>query len=423
MNADYSGKIEEDYGKVNVKRPEYDNGDLKFPDYFSTPPMFFTKNLATVPMENMFNGGHAFLISSGPSFAKVDKSLLDRPGILTMGLNNSPASFRPNIWTCVDSPSNFLASIWKDPKIQKIVPISHISKNLFDSEKWKDDKTVVGDCPNVIYYRRNEVVNTDQYMFEDTINWGNHSDVGGGRSVFMAAVRILYLIGVRNLYLLGVDLHMDSKHKYHFEQDRNSGSINGNMNTYQSMKKWFSELKKYFDFAGFNVYNCNPDSALKVFPYKSLEDSISLATKGIPENEKTNGMYTRKADQQKKAEEQKAKAIAAKYTEEDRVKSKEKLDKLRSELDRAKEEQNLYIQKMFPNNSDEAYMWAHKLKEPTNKEMSELYRALKKWVHDKVRPSDEVNGGLYDTQIKIDQSRNAFRSYEKEKNKIHGVVK
>lgn len=416
----YEGQIEEDYSKINVTRSDYDNGDLRFADYFSTPSMFFTKDLANVPLEGIYNGGHAFLIASGPSFKNVDKNLLGLPGVLTMGLNNSPASFRPNLWTCVDSPSNFLASIWLDPKIQKIVPISHINKNLFDSSKWKDTNITVGDCPNVIYYRRNEVVNTDQYMFEDTINWGNHSNVGGGRSVFMAAVRILYLIGIRNLYLLGVDLHMDDKHKYHFPQDRNKGSINGNMSTYRSMKNWFSELKPIFDSLDFKVYNCNPDSALRVFPFIDFKEAIDLATDKMPKNEKTDGMYTRKAEEKKKQELVKAKKVADKYTDEDRKISKEKLDGFRKELDDAKENQNIILQRLFPDNTREAYLWAHKLKRPSNDKMAAIYDMLKKM--DKELMGDEYFE-LYNSQVLINEARVRFREYEKEKNKIHGVVR
>jgi hypothetical protein len=245
------------YSKINVDPSTFDNGSLKFGDFFSIPPMFFTKNYAEVPLINMYENGTAFIISSGPSFADVDKEKLGQPGILTLGINNSSKSFRPNLWTCVDSPSSFLQSVWMDPTIRKIVPISHIEKTLTDShsnpDKFIPTKIKVGDCPNVVYYRRNEVVNTKQYIFEDTLNWGNHSDVGGGRSVFMAAVRIMYLLGIRKLFLLGVDFKMSKNYHYHFAQGRHSGSVNGNNSTYKSMMKWFGELQEQF--LDLNVYS------------------------------------------------------------------------------------------------------------------------------------------------------------------------
>jgi len=423
--AVYTDDVEKDYAKVGIYRHEFDNGKLKFSNHFSLPPMFFTSDLRSIALENMYNGGHAFLIASGPSFKDVDKNLLRKPGILTMGLNNSPASFRPNLWTCVDTPSSFLASIWLDPTITKIVPISHIDKPLFNSEEWKDINTKVGDCPNVFYYRRNEVVNTDEYAFEDTINWGNHSNVGGGRSVLLTAIRLLYLLGVRHLNLLGVDFNMDKDNKYHFSQDRNRGSINGNMSTYSSMKKWFAEIRKIFDNIGFSIKNCNKDSKLEAFDFISLEDAIGNAIKNIPnvENEKTDGMYTRKDEEKKNIEKQKAVQEAKKYTEEQKKEAKEKLDKSRDVLHQAKEGLFQYLLTIYTDLDTELYQWAHKLKRPVNSELGKLHDDLKDWVKSKSRPIDDKFANLYDLQMSIDECRRKFKECENEKNKIWGIIK
>lgn len=416
--------IAKEYAKVDVKKEEWDNGDLLFANYFSAPPMFFTKDLATVPFENRFNGGHAFLIAGGPSFGELDHKLLWKAGVLTMGINNSAATFRPNLWTCVDSPSNFLASIWQDPQIEKIVPISHINKRLFDSSKWKDVKITVGDCPNVFYYRRNEVVNTEDFLLEDTFNWGNHSKVGGGRSVFMAAVKILYVMGIRQLYLLGVDFHMDKDHKYHFPQDRSKSSIKGNNNTYASMIQWFEELKSQFDEAGYKVYNCNEKSALKAFPFMPFEEAITAATSHMVDvlAERSEGMYSRRTDEEKEEKKKKAEEIAKQYTEEDRIEVKKKLDFLRTELDNAKEVLFQYLQGIFPEDAREVYLWAHKLQKPKTEGILELYNNLKLWMTSDEKPKDPSDSKLIKIQKNIEEARKAFRDCEKEKNKIWGIV-
>lgn len=347
------------YSKINVDPSTFDNGDLKFGDFFSIPPMFFTKNYAEVPLINMYENGTAFIISSGPSFAKIDQNKLRQPGILTLGINNSSKSFRPNLWTCVDSPSSFLQSVWMDPTIRKIVPISHIEKTLTDShsnpDKFVPTKIRVGDCPNVVYYRRNEVVNTEQYLFEDTLNWGNHSDVGGGRSVFMAAVRIMYLLGIRKLFLLGVDFKMGKDYHYHFEQHRHTGSVNGNNSTYKSMMKWFGELQNQFLDLGFEVYNCNPDSALTVFPYKPFDKAIDIALKGFPSvtQERTDGMYTQKKDAEDKSKLAKAQKEAKKYTDKQREDIKVKLQEHSKLLDEAKENTENAMAAVIANMADE----------------------------------------------------------------------
>ena len=271
--------------------------------YLQAPPFFFTRDKHPMPVVDMYRGHPAFLIASGPSFGNIDKDRLREPGVLTMGLNNSVKSFRPNMWTSVDDPANFIMSTWLDPKIQKFVPISHIDKTLWDSNKWRMTDIKVGECPNVTYYKRNERFRADQYLWEDTINWGNHTNLGGGRSVLLAAVRILFLLGVRKIFLLGVDLDMAPDKKYHFEQDRSPGSIRGNNSTYRMLQERFKLLKPHFEAAGLEVFNCNPDSKLTVFPHMPFEEAMKYARhESFPvdtANERTEGLYDRKANEQK----------------------------------------------------------------------------------------------------------------------------
>lgn len=270
----------------------------KVGQYVQPPPFFFTADKWPAPFVDMYRGNSCFLIAGGPSFAKVDKNKLSEPGILTMGLNNSPKSFRPNLWTSVDDPASFLLSIWLDPTIQKFVPISHIDKYLFDSMQWRMTETRVSDCPNVWYYKRNERFKADQYLWEDTFNWGNTANMGGGRSVLLAAIRILFMLGIRKIFLLGVDLNMDSANKYHFDQDRSPSSIRGNNSTYKLLQERFTQLRPLFEQVGLQVYNCNPESKLTAFDFLSFDEAIQMARHPrFPADvttEPTSGMYDRK---------------------------------------------------------------------------------------------------------------------------------
>jgi hypothetical protein len=217
------------------------------------------------------------------------------PGIMTFGINNGPKTFRPNFWTCVDDPVRFLKSIWLDPKITKFVPQSHFEKPIFDNEKWEVMRNVVGDCPNVIGYRRNERFSAAQWLYEDKLNWGNHKDHGGGRSVMLPALRILHLLGFRKVYLLGCDFKMSTTSTYHFDEQRSPGAVSCNASTYDRLKsEYLPSLKPFFDAEGFLVYNCNPESELKVFPFISFEDAVKDATKNIGNTltERSWGMYS-----------------------------------------------------------------------------------------------------------------------------------
>lgn len=272
--------------------------------YIQAPPILFSRDGHNLWLGDMYKGSSAFLILGGPSFLNVDKSKLSQPGLLTMSTNNSVKSFRSNMWVSVDDPTHFIKSIWLDPKIMKFVPICHAEKFIFDNESWKLMDKRVGDCPNVFYYRRNENFNVDRFLWENTLNWGNHTKYGGGRSVLLPAIRILFYLGVRTVYLLGCDLKMDQKYTYHFEQKREQGSIKGNNSTYEKLKGWFELLKPKFDAEGFRVYNCNFDSELKTFPFKSLDDAIKETTCLLPSDlnkERTDGLYDWTSDEKKRA--------------------------------------------------------------------------------------------------------------------------
>jgi hypothetical protein len=302
---------------------------FKLGNYVQPAPLIFSRDGASIYIADMYRGCPAFLIAGGPSFANVDKTLLSQPGFLTVAINNSVKSYRPNLWFSVDDPTHFIKSIWLDPKITKFVPFDHTEKFIFDNEKWEEMTTKVGDCPNVFYYRRNESFNAEQFLFENTVNWGNHKDLGGGRSVMLATLRILFYLGVREVFLLGVDFEMSKEQKYHFEQNRSDNSIKNNNETFALLNERFTLLRPIFEKNDFYVYNCNPNSRLKVFPFADYNDAIKYCMENMPKDlakERTEGLYDRKANDKKDVKEQ------------DKEKTKRELDIARKELTDAKKE-------------------------------------------------------------------------------------
>jgi len=259
-------------------------------------PHFFTRDRASLALEGMYKGSSIFLICNGPSFVTLNQDLLTMPGVITFGINNGAKTFRPNMWTCVDDPVRFLKSIWLDPKIQKFVPFSHMEKKIFDNDKLQPMDVKVAECPNVFAYCRNEKFHAPRFLTENSLNWGNHKDYGGGRSVMLPAIRLIHLLGFRKIYLLGCDMKMSETYTYHFDEQRSKGAVNGNMSTYDRLKsEYLPQLKKYFEDERLEIYNCNPDSELKVFPFISFDDAIKEATQklGDVKNERVWGMYSK----------------------------------------------------------------------------------------------------------------------------------
>lgn len=362
--------------------------------YVQTPPLIFSRDGHSMWFGDMFRGGSVFLILGGPSFSQIDRGLLDHPCLLTASTNNAIRSYRTNLWFSVDSPKNFIKSTWMDPTIMKFVPFCHTEKTLFDNEAWQEMNMKVGDSPNTWYYRRNEHFRADQFLFEDTVNWGDHKKYGGGRSIMLASIRILFYLGIRNIYLLGCDFHMDDNHKYHFEQDRSPSSIRGNMSTYEKLKDRFQALKPIFERYNLKIFNCNPESNLKVFPFLPFEEAREQVLSNIPDlnQERTEGLYDREA----KIKEEKAKKENAsnkekgfsRFTEEDKRAIKGLLNEKRRELNEAKERLSTF-RSLYPEPGEgEETIWLERIKE---------------------------------LEKRITDSRAIFRKVEKEKNRIWGI--
>lgn len=242
------------------------------------------------PMDlgGLYSGQSCFLVCNGKSFQNVDKRLLKNPGVLTMTMNNGGHDFRSNLWTGQDSPTRWMRSIWEDPTIQKFTLFSHRDKPYFADEN-NTEVRLVKDCPNVIFHRRHSKFEAENWLAEDKICWGIPQKTGGSRSTMLAALHILWFLGFKKVYLLGVDFEMSEDNKYWFDEERSQGAINNNNNLFRNVTGYLEQLKPYFDRVGFEVYNCNPDSKLKVFPYVSFDDAISAYDIGLTES--TNGMY------------------------------------------------------------------------------------------------------------------------------------
>jgi len=309
--SDYLGVKEGDTVKVVVygePKPIEDKANIIIPQKTNN------RNIKTIfDLKDTFINSHIFLICSGKSFNELDKNPLRF--VMTMCVNNAPKAcmpyFRPNIWTSVDNPDKFLYTIWADPKIMKLVPDGHINKPLWNSDL--DDSFgnyKVSDMPNIYTYPRNNIFNPETFLTESTVNWGCGENIcgncqyihqkrdergkkikfpdacpkcgaiksNGGRSVFIASLRLLYELGFRNVYLLGVDFEMKvNEPKYSFEEDKTPRGVAGNNSSYMKMEDRFKKLRPIFEKNGFMVYNCNKNSRLTAFEYLPYEEALKRA--------------------------------------------------------------------------------------------------------------------------------------------------
>ena len=294
------------------------NVNVGFPvgQYLQPQPLLNSRHNHNLYLGDLYRGGALFMICGGPSLKDHDLSKLDNPGFMTMGINNSPAAYRPNLWVSVDNPHNFIQSIWLDPKIMKFVPVCHREKTIFNSDKMQHTDIKVGDCPSMMFYHRNEKFQPKQFLYEDSVNWGNHTnfcDCGhergdkavkvcphckrdnwwGSRTVMLAATRLAFFLGFRRIYLLGADFKMEEgKDNYAFKQNRSANSVKNNNNTYRMLNKRFDDLKPSFKTHNFEIYNCYEDSGLRSFPFVDYEEAVNRESL-IVAGQNTEGLYDR----------------------------------------------------------------------------------------------------------------------------------
>ncbi len=268
--------------------------------YLQSAPMVFTRDGHAVYVADMYRGASAFLCLSGPSLGDLPCGDLASSGVLTMAVNNAATLVRPHLWMSVDNPTHFVEQIWADAGIMKFVPLCHSEKTLLVRDK--DDRLVkskskVGDMPATFFFRRNEQFKSKQWLWEDTFNWGCHSswkdETGnqGGRMVMYPAIRMLFYLGVRRIYLLGCDFEMTKGNPYAFRQVAWDSKIAGNSSSYRMACKRFAVLKPHFEEAGLEVFNCNENSGLKVFPHVPFDRAIEEARGVCAVRPNTYGHY------------------------------------------------------------------------------------------------------------------------------------
>lgn len=266
--------------------------------------ILYYKEYMPARLGDCYKNAHCFFIGAGPSLRLQTESgqldFLQKRGIISCAVNNVAATLvKPTLWVSVDEPKSFCANIWRDPSIMKFVAEENYNKRFieFIDGKKVASTSLVSELPCVWYFPRNNDFNTNTFLTANSVNWGNHTDVvdqygnKGGRSVMLAALRIMYHLGIRRVYLLGCDFSMVEGNCYAFPQQKHKGGCATNNQMYRMMNERLTHLRPVFEKANFHIYNCTPDSKLTAFDKISLDEAVKRALKGFPDKVSTEGMY------------------------------------------------------------------------------------------------------------------------------------
>lgn len=274
--------------------------NLPTPDWRHLPGgPFFSRSLRPLDLSDLYRGAHCFVLLSGPSAMKVNLSLLNHRGVMTCGVNNSPAIHRPTMWTYVDPAFKFHDAIWRDPGVMKFVPVQHlhtcplkqkVSDGSTDWIKRDGEHVYPSSFPSVIGYKRNSNMDVSRFLSEDTITYGldkKHAVRQGKErliNVFVCVLKLLYAVGIRDVYLLGCDFKMDSDKPYAFDQSKSPNGARGCNRVFVKMNLLCQELQPRFLESGYRIWNCTEGSGLTVFPYLSYHSALTQATRDVPQD-------------------------------------------------------------------------------------------------------------------------------------------
>ena len=239
---------------------------------------------------NLYYGADIYLLLGGPSVLKLDLNKLNQRGIVSMAVNNAALTHRTNMFICGDPPRKFHDAIWRDPSIMCFVPETKLWNEMYEKKNNGQIRSAgeqIKYQPSVIGYRRNSFFDPETFLSEPSINFGNSrrsdNDWEPVLSTMFSALKMCYWLGAFRVYLLGCDWEWDyKKQPYSFEMTRGVNVYASNNNSYRKMTPMLRALKPHFDAAGFEVYNCNIRSKLKVFPYRSFDEAIRLSRAELP---------------------------------------------------------------------------------------------------------------------------------------------
>jgi hypothetical protein len=260
-------------------------------------------------LRNLWQNRAGFIVGGGPSLLDMPWKRLGERGIASMGINNVAGKVPVTAMTFGDPPSKFHYGLYYDPRILKFIPKPKLRQKIRlrhpETNEFIPTKHRLRQMPNVFAFERRCWFDPADFLTSDAATWGNNNagveKTGGPKtlSTFLLALRAVHYLGLRRVYLVGVDFAMyhpgKAEGNYSFGQ---RGSSESNNNAYRVMSRWMEELKPIFEADGFEVYNCNPQSRLTVFPHVKFGDALEDARSPVPrEPFDLSGWYDKEKDE------------------------------------------------------------------------------------------------------------------------------
>lgn len=199
-------------------------------------PSFLRYNNSTINLIDLYHGETCYLIGRGPSVGKFledkeTKDFLLNPFVMKYTMNTSPQviDFNCNFWSGVDRMTKFPKQIFKNPSIQKFIPLNRYYQRGYSMTKAKDETETIAfdtkktaNCSNTIgvncYLLHEDTKKTinfsESFLSNPSVLYGYYK---GYKSVLLFSLKVIMLLGFRKIVFVGVDFKMDSQTPYYKE--------------------------------------------------------------------------------------------------------------------------------------------------------------------------------------------------------------
>ena len=246
--------------------------------------LIFDKN-ANPSLRGRFAGKAIFSMQTGPSLNSLDYLQLSNK--YTLAIKKLPLTHvKPTIWLCMEKSQDFPAEIWEDKLIIKLVTQEVYDKGYMKpSGDFIHSKPVfrmepVSNTKNTYWFKLAQNYVSSKYFSDNAVQWGMASErkdehgILGRRSIMLAHFRLMHYLGFKRIYLLGVDFDMQQEEPYCYQREKSPIAIYQNNLLYEALTTRLETLYPIMLQHGLEVFNCNLNSKLKVFPYMSYEEAL-----------------------------------------------------------------------------------------------------------------------------------------------------
>ena len=235
-----------------------------------------------VPLEGLYQNGTCFLIGGSPKLLQEDLTLFQQRGVVTVAMNNSAETVKPNLWIGGDNPACYSKRLIKDPSILKLARFNrgHIP---VEGLPWKF-------YPNTLFYwLRNENYFTERNFLKPDkgiVWWSN---------TWWIALQLLWRLGFRTVFLCGCGFTISKEEQYSWKTNLDNDEIARNTRLYNKTVDRMNRMQTLFDDNGYNIVNCTQDSPLEdTYGYMELPVAIEMVTKTIPAFDPTKIVHSSK---------------------------------------------------------------------------------------------------------------------------------